>query len=45
MRVCLCVTDGGLQSADRACMLPGRQIIFGNLQPLLLKVAFAFSGY
>lgn len=29
--VCLCVTDGELRSADRACMLPGFQIIFGNL--------------
>ncbi len=29
--VCVCVTDGELWSADRPCMLPGCQIIFGNL--------------
>lgn len=28
---CVCETDGELQSADRPSMLPGCQIIFGNL--------------
>ena len=29
--VCVHVTDGELRSADRPSMLPGCQIIFGNL--------------
>lgn len=40
-----CVTDGELQSADRPSMLPGCQIIFGNLQTLLLKGAFISNCY
>lgn len=47
MCVCVpvCVTDGELQSADRPSMLPGWWIIFGNLQPLLLKGAFISNCY